>query len=211
MSNYISLEAVSADECKHKIKTPFARIVAEGTPEKPYYNIWYFDPADGECHIGFGSYYLDNVFNCLQRNSRSQNPTQTLCRWCMDEKLKTKAQGFYICVLCAANVCRMVRTTAPTAGRKWIRRKLMNWIKVRDRPPEEKEPVIILLQDGQIFRGEIRMRQLLPEWWYYYDPGCTDIDMLGLLYPVEKFGGLWFRGNPVIAWMPMPEPPKEDA
>jgi hypothetical protein len=30
--------------------------------------------------------------------------------------------GFFICVLCAANVCRMVRTTAPTAGRKWIRR-----------------------------------------------------------------------------------------
>lgn len=84
------------------------------------------------------------------------------------------------------------------------------WIRVRDRLPEEKEPVIILLQDGQIFRGEIRMRQLLPEWWYYYDPGCTDIDMLGLLYPIEKFGGLWFRGNPVIAWMPMPEPPKEE-
>lgn len=85
----------------------------------------------------------------------------------------------------------------------------MNWISVRDRLPEEKEPVIILLQDGQIFRGEICMRQLLPEWWYYYDPGSTDIDMLGLLYPIEKFGGLWFRGNPAIAWMPMPEPPKE--
>ena len=94
------------------------------------------------------------------------------------------------------------------------------WIRVRDRLPEEKEPVIILLQDGQIFRGEIRMRQLLPEWWYYfakwninweaYDAGSTDIDMLGLLYPIEKFGGLWWRGNPVIAWMPMPEPPKEE-
>ena len=81
----------------------------------------------------------------------------------------------------------------------------MNWIKVRDRPPEEKEPVIILLQDGQIFRGEIRMRQLLPEWWYYYDAGSSDIDILGLVYPIEKF-----EGNPVIAWMPLPEPPKEE-
>ena len=32
MSNYISREAASADECKHKIKTPFARIVVEGIP-----------------------------------------------------------------------------------------------------------------------------------------------------------------------------------
>ena len=55
--------ASSADECKHKIKTPFARIIVEGTPAKPYYNIEYFDPTDKEYHIGFGSYYLDNVFN----------------------------------------------------------------------------------------------------------------------------------------------------
>lgn len=53
MSDYISREAASADERKHKIKTPFARIVVGGTPEKPCYNIWYFDPADGKCHIGF--------------------------------------------------------------------------------------------------------------------------------------------------------------
>ena len=31
--------------------------------------------------------------------------------------------------------------------------KMSEWISVRDRLPEEKEPVIILLQDGQIFRG----------------------------------------------------------
>ena len=72
------------------------------------------------------------------------------------------------------------------------------WIRVRDRLPEEKEPVIILLQDGQIFRGEIRMRQLLPEWWYYYDAGSSDIDILGLVYPIEKFEGIWFKGKPVI-------------
>lgn len=65
MSDYISREAASADEHKRKIKTQFARIVVGGTPEKPCYNIWYFDPADGEYHIGFGSYCLDNVFNWL--------------------------------------------------------------------------------------------------------------------------------------------------
>lgn len=61
-------------------------------------------------------------------------------------------------------------------------REQMDWISVKDRLPEEKEPVIVLLRDGQVFRGEIRERILLPEWWHY-----------------------------VIAWMPMPEPPKEDA
>ena len=59
---------------------------------------------------------------------------------------------------------------------------MSEWISVRDRLPEEKEPVIILLQDRQIFRGEIRNRQSLPEWWYYYDAGDPDTDMLGLLY-----------------------------
>lgn len=74
MSDYISREAASADECKHKIKTQFARIVVGGTPEKPYHNIWYFDPADGECHIGFGSYYLDNVFNWLAEEFEIMEP-----------------------------------------------------------------------------------------------------------------------------------------
>lgn len=75
MSDYISREAASADGCKHKIKTPFARIVVERTPEKPYYNIWYFDPTDGECHIGFGSYCLDNVFNWLAEEFEVTEPT----------------------------------------------------------------------------------------------------------------------------------------
>lgn len=74
MSDYISREAASADSDRNKIKTPFARIVVEGTPGKPYYNIWYFDPADGECHIGFGSYCLDNVFNWLAEEFEITEP-----------------------------------------------------------------------------------------------------------------------------------------
>lgn len=75
MSDYISREAESADECKHKIKTPFAKIIVGGTPEKPYYNIWYFDPADGECHIGFGSYCLGNVSSWLAEEFEVMEPT----------------------------------------------------------------------------------------------------------------------------------------
>lgn len=74
MSDYISREATSVDECKHKIKTPFARIIVGGTPEKPCYNIWYFDPADGKCHIGFGSYRLDYVFRWLAEEFEITEP-----------------------------------------------------------------------------------------------------------------------------------------
>ena len=88
--------------------------------------------------------------------------------------------------------------------------EMSEWVSVRARLPEEKEPVIILLQDGQIFRGEIRKRQSLPEWWYYYDAGDTDTDMLGLLYYAGGTDGMWFRENPVIAWLPLPERPKEE-
>ena len=112
MSDYISREAASADGCKHKIKTPFARIVVEGTPEKPYYNIWYFDPADGKCHIGFGSYCLDNVFNWLAEEFEITEP-------CADVEPVRHGRknedgdigGFWLCSLCGewlphgANYC----------------------------------------------------------------------------------------------------------
>lgn len=74
MAECIERDAASADSDRNKIKTPFARIVVEGTPGKPCYNIWYFDPANGECHIGFGSYCLDNVFNWLAEEFEITEP-----------------------------------------------------------------------------------------------------------------------------------------
>lgn len=85
MSDYISREAATADSDRNKIKTPFAGIVVEGTPGKPYYNIWYFDPADGECHIGFGSYCLDNVFNWLAEEFEVMEPAAAIERWAKNQ------------------------------------------------------------------------------------------------------------------------------
>ena len=48
-----------------KIKTHFAKIIVDGTAEKPYYNILYFDPTDRIYHVGFGSYFLEYVFKWL--------------------------------------------------------------------------------------------------------------------------------------------------
>lgn len=40
-------EMQSADVCTHKnkIKTSFAKIFVSGTPDRPYFNILYFDPC----------------------------------------------------------------------------------------------------------------------------------------------------------------------
>ena len=48
-----------------KIKTHFAKIIVEGTAEKPYYSILYYDPTKKEYFNGYGSYFIGNVFNWL--------------------------------------------------------------------------------------------------------------------------------------------------
>ena len=48
-----------------KIKVTDAEIVVHGTIEKPYYEIKYHDISDGDIHIGYSSYNLNNVFGWL--------------------------------------------------------------------------------------------------------------------------------------------------
>lgn len=76
------------------------------------------------------------------------------------------------------------------------------WIPVKEKLPDENQPVCILLENGNVFRAEIRMQQLLKEWWYRYDPTDEDMDMLGIHYEVEG----WTKENPIVAWMPLSEP-----
>lgn len=103
----------------------------------------------------------------------------------------------------AANVIE--RLTAENAA---LREK-QQWIPVTERLPDERDAVIILLKDGQVFRGEIRERIALPEWWYFYDASDTDMDMLGVMYSLFD-DGLWLHENPVVAWMPLPEATEVD-
>lgn len=104
--------------------------------------------------------------------------------------------------LAAANVIERL-----TAEMDALREK-QRWIPVTERLPDERDAAIILLKDGQVFRGEIRERIALPEWWYFYDASDTDMDMLGVMYPLFD-DGLWLHENPVVAWMPLPEKPEE--
>ena len=49
-----------------KIRTNFAKIIVSGTCEKPYYEIMYFDHPKNEMCIGYSSYNLEYVFQCLE-------------------------------------------------------------------------------------------------------------------------------------------------
>lgn len=100
MSDYISQETASMDECKHKIKTSFARIVVGGTLEKPCYNIWYSDPADGKCHIGFGSYRLDYVFRWLAEEFEVTEPcadVEPVRHWIPRSERMPEVDDYYLC------------------------------------------------------------------------------------------------------------------
>ena len=131
-------------------------------------------------------------------------------RYCSDQDCidcaACKYFGYGDCLerLVAAAADLIERLTAENAAP----REKQRWIPVTERLPDERNAVIILLKDGQVFRGEIRKRIALPEWWYFYDASDTDMDMLGVMYPLFD-DGLWLHENPVVAWMPLPGTPKE--
>lgn len=71
MAEYIEREAVFAEienEYKNveKIKTPFAKIIVDGTVEKPYYSILWLDKENKGYNVGYSSYCLDYVFKWLE-------------------------------------------------------------------------------------------------------------------------------------------------
>lgn len=98
-----------------------------------------------------------------------------------------------------ANLFMKMIIRAPTANPESLQPQ---WIPVTERLPDENQPVCILLENGNVFRAEIRIRELLKEWWYRYDPTDEDMDMLGIHYEVEG----WIKENPIVAWMPLPTP-----
>lgn len=58
---------MNANEGKHtKIKTQEVRIVVDGTAEKPYYSIEWYDPTKNEYYSGYSSYCIGNVFKWLE-------------------------------------------------------------------------------------------------------------------------------------------------
>ena len=159
MSDYISREAASADSGRNKIKTPFAKIIVEGTPEKPCYNIWYFDPADGECHIGFGSYCLGNVSSWLAEEFEVMEPTTDVepvrrgrweeCNWVdVDEHGFGTRRTFKAGLRCSQCACVFKkkllwkRNYCPSCGNKMDLADGTDWQPLPEPPKEENDETI---------------------------------------------------------------------
>lgn len=49
-----------------KIKVTSVEIVVHGTVDKPYFELEYYT-MDGQCHLGYSSYNLENVFKWKKR------------------------------------------------------------------------------------------------------------------------------------------------
>lgn len=102
-------EMQSADVCTHKdkIKTSFAKIFVSGTPDRPYFNILYFDPADQDYHIGFSSYCLEYVFKWLSEEFEIEDaPAADVApvvhgRWI--EKEAPAVRRYFECSNCGAH------------------------------------------------------------------------------------------------------------
>jgi hypothetical protein len=73
-----------------KIKTNFAKVIVDIIDEKPYYNILYFDPRDGEYHVGYGSYVIENTFGWLHEFFELVNDCSVDPRSSLMEELKIR-------------------------------------------------------------------------------------------------------------------------
>lgn len=103
----VEKEMQSADVCTHKdkIKTSFAKIFVSGTPDRPYFNILYFDPVDQDYHVGFSSYFLEYVFKWLSEEFEIEDaPAADVapvvrCKNCTHYKIVDEFDGqkMYMC------------------------------------------------------------------------------------------------------------------
>ena len=101
-------EMQSADVCTHKnkIKTSFAKIFVSGTPDRPYFNILYFDPVDQDYHVGFSSYCLEYVFKWLSEEFEIEDaPTADVVpvvhgRWVTQYRSGTPVAEGYVSTCC---------------------------------------------------------------------------------------------------------------
>ena len=105
-----------------KIKTHHARIVVDGTAEKPYYSIEWYDHTKNEYFLGYSSYYIGYVFKWLEEcfeivediktnadRIRAMNDEDLAkwidwlfgrCEWCDTDKIATDDCNDVECVPC---------------------------------------------------------------------------------------------------------------
>ena len=99
-------EMQSADVCTHKnkIKTSFSKIIVSGTPDRPYFNILYFDPVDQDYHVGFSSYCLEYVFKWLSEEFEIEDAPAANGAPVVHGKWEQDADGDWYCTNCGVKM-----------------------------------------------------------------------------------------------------------
>ena len=119
MSDYEISRANVERRAPEKIKTHFARIIVLGTVEEPYYAILYYDPKDNEYHEGYGSYYLECVFEWLSKyfeivGGVFSNEPVVHGHWINQDSTYTR----YQCSVCGARNYGGYESYCPNCGAK---------------------------------------------------------------------------------------------
>ena len=110
-----------------KIKTHHARIVVDGTAEKPYYSIEWYDHTKNEYFLGYSSYYIGHVFKWLEECFEIVEATKTNAdriRSMTDEELKE-----FLCSLLQCKFCEF---------EGWGGCELLEWLQQPAEKPEEE-------------------------------------------------------------------------
>lgn len=88
-----------------KIRTPFAQTIFRGTDMGLYYGVMYYNPADGEIHVGYSSYNPQHVFEWLDKF------------FVIDRSIETDFQKVVRCGECAH--CMVISGDGPRWCKVW--------------------------------------------------------------------------------------------
>ena len=117
----------------NKIKTHYARIVVDGTAEKPYYSIEWYDHTKNEYFLGYSSYYIGYVFKWLEECFEIVETPKTNA-----QKIRSMSDE-ELAVLLAHETYRMAKPVFDMCGygitEEFIFAKRLEWLK---QPAEER-------------------------------------------------------------------------
>lgn len=121
-----------------KIKTHHARIVVDGTAEKPYYSIEWYDTTKNEYFLGYSSFYIGNVFKWIEECFEIVEAPKTRAehiRAMTDEEL-AEFLMFGLVPIKICDLCENIVASEAACNDNSCRKALMKWLQ---QPAEVEE------------------------------------------------------------------------
>ena len=118
-----------------KIKTHHARIVVDGTAEKPYYSIEWYDHTKNEYFLGYSSYYIGHVFKWLEECFEIVEATKTNA-----DRIRSMTDEELAVLLSESCECSVDPNEDGyrECGNKFCIDYLLNWLQQPAEPPKEE-------------------------------------------------------------------------